>query len=285
MVREPVVAGRFYEGDKNQLESQLESCFTSGPGLPKGSHNKEIIGAISPHAGYMCSGMGASYVYKRIAESKKLPQTFVIIGPNHTGLGRTSLLLEDFRTPLGIAKVDTAFGKLLLENKNLENSPLVHMNEHSIEVQLPFLQYTLKDFMFLPIVISSYPFAEELAKALCSALKQTKRRVCIIASGDFTHYGPSYGFAPFRTNITENVKKLDFGAIELIKKLDDNGLNEYIQMTGATICGYLPIITLIKTVKLLGIKPDVKLLKYYTSGDVFGDHENSVSYASMVMEQ
>lgn len=281
MVRKPIVASQFYEGTTKALVEEVRNCFTSkfGPGsLPEKKISKEIKGAIVPHAGYFYSGAGASHVYKALAESKK-PDLFLIFGPNHTGLGQTSICLDDFETPLGIAKVDKEFGNALIKNSNLENNPSVHQYEHSIEVQIPFLQYVLKDFMFLPIVISSAAYLDDIAEAIKKTIKETKKKVCLIASSDFTHYGFSYGYAPFSDNIRENIEKLDNGAIEYIKKMDSNGFLSYINKTGATICGYLPIALLLKTLE----QGKVELLNYYMSGDVVNDYSTSVSYASIVI--
>jgi len=143
MVRKPIVSGQFYEADSEKLKTQIRECFTSkfGPGSLPGKVKKGLVkGAISPHAGYAFSGPGAAFVYKEMAESKR-PDLFIMLGPNHTGLGRTSVLLDDFETPLGIAKVDKVFGKKLIKNSEIDHDSSAHLNEHSIEVQIPFLQF------------------------------------------------------------------------------------------------------------------------------------------------
>lgn len=282
MVRSSVVSGMFYEGDSSRLKVQIEKCFNSkfGPGLPKKSNNSQILGAVSPHAGFTYSGPCAAHTYHAIYNGKK-PRSFIILSPNHTGFGRTSLTKENYETPLGIVKIDLELADSLLDNcHSLIDDMGSHIHEHSLEVQLPFLQYLYKeDFMIVPIVISSPHQCKELAIGISNTLEKFED-VCIIASSDFTHYGPNYEYTPFKENIKENVKKLDMGAIDKILAKDFNGLMEYVDENNATICGYLPIAVMIKALEKR-IK-ETKLLKYYLSSDIIPDKENSVSYASIV---
>ncbi|MFH1409703.1 MAG: AmmeMemoRadiSam system protein B [Nanoarchaeota archaeon] len=279
-MRQAVVAGQFYEGEEEQLREQVRNCFLDkrGPGsLPTGKTNELIRGAIVPHAGLEFSGACAAHVYHALIEGQQ-PDVYVILGPNHTGMGRSSVLLDDFQTPMGIAKVDKEFGEALLDNtQHLNDNPSVHALEHSIEVQLPFLQFSNKEFRFVPIVISTAAYIEEIAEGIRKAAKQLNRRVCVIASSDFTHYGMSYGYMPFTERIRDNIEKLDMAAVEFITRFDAAGLHSLIRRTGATICGYLPIMTLLKTLE----KGEGKQLCYYTSGDVTGDNTTSVSYVGM----
>lgn len=273
-MREPIVAGQFYEADKEKLKEQIQFCFKSklGPGEIKNKTNKRIFGVTCPHAGYPFSGYGMAYSYKAIAESK-LPELFVILGTNHNGTGETSAMIDDWKTPLGIVKTDKDFIKKL----GISTDSFSHENEHSIEVQLPFLQYINKDIKVAGISISDYD------KELAEKIAKTNKNICIIASGDFTHYGSSYGYVPFEDNIKENLYKLDKGAIKFIEKLDSKGFLDYIDKTGATICGRASISTAIECVKLLGAKRG-KLLKYYTSGDTISDYNTAVGYASIIFE-
>jgi len=282
MVREPVVAGMFYEGGKEGLKDQIKESFLSklGPGsLPKKSSKKRILGLVSPHAGFAYSGPAAAYGFKELKESEK-PDTFVILSPNHTGFGRTSVLLDDYKTPLGIVKTNKELGKKILDNcPKIANDVVAHMNEHSLEVQLPFLQYIYKDFKIVPIVISSPINCLELAISLGKAIKDSNEKICIIASSDFTHYGPGYEYNIFANNIKKQVRELDMGAIELIKELNVNKFLEYIGEHNATICGHLPIAVLLKALE--GEIKDVDVLTYYRSDEIVDD-ENTVGYASIV---
>lgn len=168
--------------------------------------------------------------------------------------------------------------------------PEPHLQEHCIEVQLPFLQTIYKDVpKILPIVFSAPLEADlcrRLGRQIAEAIKQSGKDVLIITSSDFTHYGPSYGFVPFFGTPLELKKKLgvlDFKAIEQIEKLDVEGFVKYVKESKATICGAVPIAVHMAAAKELGAKK-AKLLKYYTSADVTDDWSNSVSYASIVLE-
>jgi AmmeMemoRadiSam system protein B len=193
--------------------------------------------------------------------------------------------MEDWETPLGIVKNDVEFQKVA--SKFLPGDERPHNREHSIEVQIPFLQYIMAgkaddNFKIAPIIASPDIDYKEIADAIFNTIKKAKRNVMIIASSDFTHYGFNYGYLPFTRNAKENMQKLDMGAIEKIEKLDAIGFLEYTDKTGATICGKYPIAVLIELCKKLGAKK-ASLLKYYTSGDVTGDYSSAVGYASIMI--
>jgi len=289
MVRKPIVAGMFYEDYEEALKKQIEGCFLNnkfGPGsLPSKERNKKIIGIIAPHAGYQFSGMGQAWCYKEIAESK-LADTYVILGTNHTGIGGSNTILEDFETPLGIVKVDIEFAQKLIDSGFITQNKEVHDKEHSIEVQLPFLQFVNKDqdFKILPIAISSNSNYELFGKKIIEIAKELGRNVCLICSSDFTHFGINYAYMPFNENVKENLYDLDKKAIEFIQKFDPWPFINYIDETGATICGKDAIATLISSCKTIGGDIKARLLKYYTSGDVVGDYGNAVGYGSIVIE-
>jgi hypothetical protein len=310
-MRKAIVAGQFYPAKKEELQKQIESCFNNkfGPGdilkLNEGASseksdikkiNKKIKGLISPHAGYIFSGACASHGFAELLKIKKeyLPTTFVLLGPNHSGYANSSfsLSLEDFETPLGIVKNNKEFGKKLLEkckSEGLIQDELAHKHEHSLEVQLPFLQYIYKlkkaDFQIVPIVISANKYedcinlAESISEFFKKVNEKSKERICIIASSDFTHFGESYGFKPFSKNIQENLYSLDNKAIDEI--LQFNSKEFYEKAMETTICGTFGIIILIEILKKLDVKKS-KLLKYYTSGDIIHDYDSAVGYASVV---
>ncbi|MBW3001659.1 AmmeMemoRadiSam system protein B [Candidatus Woesearchaeota archaeon] len=275
-MRNPVVSGAFYPDNAESLKQSIKDCFLSdfGPGKLPEKREKSIKGVIVPHAGYVYSGPCAAYCYKEISESHS-PDIFIILGLSHSGFP-SCLSLEDWRTPLGTASVDKDFGKLLIENGILQDEQ-AHANEHSIEVQIPFLQFILKDFKFVPIIVSED--YKQVAGAILKALKQSNKKAVIIASSDFTHYGADYGFAPFTEDIKEKMHKLDAGAIKQIKKLDAKGFLDYIDKTGATICGRYPIACLLECIK----PAKAELLKYYTSADISkSDYSVSVGYAAIL---
>lgn len=288
--RIPAFAGMFYQSDFDKLDKQIASCFVEskfGPGtLPENKKNKTILGGIAPHAGYNYSGPCAAYLYKEIAESK-FADCYIILGTNHTGIGpEFSTYLSDWQTPFGDIRTDTELGLKLIELfPELKNEPSAHIQEHSIEVQLPFLQFALKDNLnqlkILPILIKSQSYEDclKLGKAISQLAKE--KSICIIASSDFTHYGPSYGFVPFLSKVKENLYELDKKAINYIEKLKSKEFYNHSRKT--TICGAFTIITAIEACKILGAKK-AKLLNYYTSGDIANDYKNAVGYASISFE-
>jgi hypothetical protein len=169
---------------------------------------------------------------------------------------------------------------------NLKENEEAHRSEHSIEVQLPFLQFVSpnNDIKILPIIISNDLSYDIIAKQVVKTIWESKKKVVLIASSDFTHYGINYGYFPFRNDVKGNMYELDKKAIRFIEKLDAYRFLDYINESGATICGNRPIATLIEICKLLGAKK-ANLLKYYTSGDVINDYSSAVGYASIVIEK
>jgi len=288
MPRKPIVAGMFYPADFEDLSNQINDSFHSkfGPGsLPLKKRNKEIKGIIAPHAGYKFSGPAAAWAYKEIAESK-LADIYIMLGLSHQGLP-SCISLEDWETPLGIVEVDKDFQSALMANSGLKQDEKAHANEHSIEVQLPFLQFANKDHLkqlkIAPIIVSEDKNYKEIAQAIVKTIEQTGKKAIIIASSDFTHYGVNYGYFPFQDNAKENMHKIDKEAIEQIKNLDPKAFLDYISNTGATICGKIPIATLIDSCKLLGAKK-AELLHYYTSGDIVKDYSSAVGYGAISVE-
>jgi MEMO1 family protein len=270
-MREAIVAGSFYDAKEDRLSEQIEGCFRSPLGPGTGTGNKgNIKGVIVPHAGYFFSGPCAAHAYQLIAGSDI--RRFIILGVNHHG-HETGVSGQDWSTPLGIAKCDKEAVEILSDD-GIKISETPHIKEHSIEVQLPFLQHIKKDFTFAAIGIGHDADIERIAAAV-SKIKKT----IIIASSDFTHYGFNYGYMPFSSSVKENLERLDGTAIQSILSLDMDGFRRHVNRTGMTICGYLPILTLMACMRSKG-----KLLKYYTSGDVLGDFSNSVSYACIAFE-
>jgi hypothetical protein len=276
MIRYPVVSGQFYPGRFAELSKEIESCFRKGPGAVPGKRKRQQINAvISPHAGYQFSGPTAAWAYKEIAEYI-FPDVFVVLGLSHGGY-RTCISFDDWETPFGIVKNDNDFSEAL----KIYHDEKIHADEHSIEAQLPFLQFAnkdkLKEIRICPIIVNDYSgLAEKIRK---TALSQGKK-IVVIASSDFTHYGPNYGYVPFVSNVRENLHKLDRGAITHILKLDIRGFSEYLDKTQATICGFRPILALMEYMKLAGMK-NSRLLHYTTSGDVVNDFTNAVGYAAI----
>ena len=270
MIRNPIVAGQFYESDSSKLMKQLEQCFRKSESAGKKQRKAKAI--ISPHAGYMFSGPTAAYGFNELAAA----DVYVILGLSHAGY-ETCVSYSDWKTPLGVLKNDIEFSKAL----GLENDEDAHADEHSIEVQLPFLQFAnmgrLDKIKICPIIVNSVSgVAEKIAKVA----SVQKKKIAVIVSSDFPHYGPNYDYVPFVSNIKENLHKLDNQAIQKILKLDIKGFQEFIDRSQATICGQKPIIALLEYLKIIGCK-NAKLLNYTTSGEVLNDFTNAVGYASI----
>lgn len=290
MTRKAAFAGQFYEENEQELDKQITECFEdkNGPGaLPLSKRSGKIQAIIAPHAGYTFSGPCAAWTYKAIAEAE-LADIYIIIGPNHAGTGN-AISMQGYETPFGIVRVDQEFSKSLLEkNTELQIDEKAHEQEHSIEVQIPFLQFATKDIAedvhgnavkIVPIIIHEIDYVK-LGLDLKETILECGKRVVIIISSDFTHYGHSYHYIPFSTDIKKNIYERDGKAIEFIKSLNADGFIGYIDETMGTVCGAFPIAVLLKTLK----RAKVELLQYYTSADLEEDsaYKNSVSYAAIL---
>ncbi|MDD5137037.1 MAG: AmmeMemoRadiSam system protein B [Candidatus Omnitrophica bacterium] len=266
--REAVVAGQFYPGTEDALAKEIRGMID-----PKAAR-RDCLGVVSPHAGYIYSGNVAGSVFSRI---NPVP-VYVIIGPNHTGLGRPFGISQcrSWKTPLGEVIVDAALAAAIKKNSGrVEDDDISHKFEHSIEVQLPFLQYLHKDFRIVPIVaahagLSAY---REVGGAIAEAIKESslEKKVVVVASSDMTHYEPQ----------AEAAKK-DNEAIKAILALDEKALLERIGSFGISMCGYAPVAIMIAAAKALGAKK-AELVKYATSGDVTGDTSSVVGYAGLII--
>jgi len=274
-VRPPFRAGQWYERGEKALRRQMSNLFSEAKNVKvKG----QPIALIAPHAGFVFSGKSAAAAY-RLLKRRNIKRV-IIIGTNHTGILSRSPVLPKypaFATPLGEVPVDSKICEELASHAPFLRDDRAHATEHSIESQLPFLQTVLGDFSIVPIVVGR--LSNEDRKKCASALKQfLDETTIIVVSSDFTHYGASYGYVPFEEDIPFNIRKLDFGAIDRIKALDGSGFIDYCDSTGATICGREAIAILLEC---LPKDSRAILLDYYTSGDLTGDHNTSVSYAAI----
>ena len=268
-----MLAGKWYPADTDTLRGQIEQLFAKADVQPKDN----VVALILPHAGYQYSGQTAAFGVK--AAGRKY-RRIVVIGPSHYVNMPETLSVPDaaaYMSPLGEVPIDVEFIKKLRKNKIFKSIPLAHRQEHSVQIQLPLLQYGLKDFELVPIV-AGVCSPETIAKAARVLKDLVDDRTLVVASSDFTHFGLRYGYAPFDENIPEQIKKLDMGAYENIARLDGRGFLEYKQKTGATICGYVPIAVLLS---MLAKDTKAELVNYSTSGKLTGDFTNSVSYLSV----
>ena len=268
------LAGRWYSADAEILRSQIEGFFQKADIQP----TADVIGLILPHAGYQYSGQTAAFGLKTSTKNYK---RVVVIGPSHRVPMEEVLSVPrvtHYETPLGEIPLDVRFIDKLLEYPMFTNVPRAHEFEHSVQIELPLLQYRTADFRLVPIVAGGCsPGTIERAGSILRGLIDDE--TLVVASSDFVHYGANYGYIPFDENIPERIRELDMGAYEYIEALDAKGFLEYKQRTGATICGYVPVAILLS---MLERPVEARLANYTTSGELTGDFTNSVSYLSVV---
>lgn len=266
MIREPAVSGQFYPATAAGLQKAVLSY------LEKGAKKEKAKGSVCPHAGYIYSGGVAGATLSRIQPAK----TFIILGPNHTGLGRPFSVMKSgqWKTPLGSVEIDDKLASAIIEgSKFIEEDTSAHIYEHSIEVQLPFLQVLFKDFKFVPIVISSSDAKtyKNVGIDIANAVKKSKSDAVIIASSDMTHYEPQ-----------AKAEQKDKQAINAILDLDVDKLLGAVAEFDITMCGYGTVSVMLAACKELGATSS-KLVKYQTSGDTSGDYSSVVGYAGILI--
>ncbi|MCL2786782.1 MAG: AmmeMemoRadiSam system protein B [Methanomassiliicoccaceae archaeon] len=269
-MRYPAVAGRFYPDDKRALIDNIEKCFTHGigPGMPGECGNKrELTAVIAPHAGYMASGMNAACAYKEIIEDG-LPEVYVIIGPDHHGIPYAAAVCgEPYVTPLGVCGVHEEVVKRIREH--IPDDVRAHRYEHSVEVQVPFIQYADKNARIVPIIMGdqSKECAEYVSRVVREACEGIDR--IVIASSDLSHYVPK------KTAASEGKDVLD-----MICDLNVNGMYDVIFEQKITACGFGPM-----AVAMSSGCSSAKLLKYSDSSDSLGMSGDVVGYASVAFRR
>ena len=266
MIRNPVVAGQFYPESASQLKAMIEQL------VDEKAAKQEVIGLVSPHAGYIYSGPVAGKVISRI----KFKNTFIIIGPSHTGRGEPLSIMTEgtWKTPLGEVEIDSELAKqILTTSSHLAEDYQAHQYEHSIEVQIPFLQYFKSDIKLVPIVLaySTGTIYKEIGREIARATKELNKEVVIIASSDMTHY-----------EAHESAQKKDTQAIEAILNLDEDELLQRVDKLNISMCGYAPVASLISAAKQLGAT-GAELVRYQTSGDTTGAYSSVVGYAGIII--
>jgi AmmeMemoRadiSam system protein B len=275
-IRKPVVAGQFYEGSESELKQTIKECFLDerGPGkLPKITKgDKKIKGIVVPHAGYIYSGAIAAHSYN-ILVNNDFADTFIILGPNHTGIGSgVSIMTKGaWQTPLGSIPINEKLANIILKDI-IDKDENAHMYEHSIEVQLPFLQYSAsnKKFNFVPISMAMQDFetAKDVGKIIAEAIKTSNDNIVIIASTDFSHAGFNYmSMPPEGIRVDEYAEKQDKLAIDQILQMNPEGLINTVHKNNITMCGYGPVSAMLTASKILGASK-AELLKYGTSYEV-----------------
>lgn len=277
-MRKSPIAGAWYPGTNVEIKGLIKK-FLDNADLPdiKG----RPVGMIAPHAGIQFSGHSAAYGYKAV-QGLGINRV-IIMGPSHYfPFKGVAVSGEDmYETPAGKIEVDKNITADLYGQPLFKGPRNAETQEHSLEMQLPFLQVVLDDFKIVPLVVGDVSGLEysDIAKSI---KRVADENTLIIASSDFTHYGGRFGYVPFKTDIKKNLKDLDLGAIEKIVEGDFNGYLKYLDKTGATICGARPIGILMK---IFEKDADAVLLNYTTSGEILGDFTDSVSYASILFTQ
>ncbi len=263
-MRTPAVAGMFYPGDGEELRRLIRQLT---PELP--ASKLDAMGIVVPHAGYVYSGGVAAKVYASVEGAP----TFVVLGPRHGWEGSAvAVSTQPWKTPLGVVDIDHELIDMLPPGI-IDKDEVAHRREHSIEVQLPFLQYFFDDFRIVPIAIGlqDYETVREVADELTAAIEKYPRKVVIVASSDFTHYEPA-----------EVAQRKDHALVGKIEKLDVPGFYDELANLGSTCCGYGPIAAMLLSCKRRGATK-AGLLAYATSGDVTGDRGEVVGYAGLAV--
>ncbi|MGH9774090.1 MAG: AmmeMemoRadiSam system protein B [Candidatus Acidiferrales bacterium] len=265
MIRPPAVAGSFYPADAQELAREVAEHE------PPAEKKRIAIACMVPHAGYMFSGHVAGAVYGAL----ELPRKFILLGPRHFPRGGPLAILSEgaWRTPLGDAKIDAELAQELVHRfPLLREDALAHSREHSLEVQLPFLQHA-GEFTFVPVVLGTDRLGtlEELGRAVAAVIAAQKEPVLIVASSDMNHYESD--------SVTRAKDRL---ALDHILALDARGLFETVRREEISMCGYAPTVAMLTAARELGAQ-HAELVRYATSGDINGDREKVVGYAGIIL--
>jgi AmmeMemoRadiSam system protein B/AmmeMemoRadiSam system protein A len=268
MTRNPVVAGQFYPGSAEQLRDMIKTL------VDEDADKEDAVGLLVPHAGYVYSGAVAGATFSRI----KFGDTFIIMGPSHTGLGRPfSVWTGDaWKTPLGEVAVDTELARrIVATSRHLQEDERAHGQEHAVEVQLPFIQYFRPDVRIVPVILfhATAAIYKEIGRDIARAIKELDRDAVLVASGDMTHYEPQ-----------KTAEAKDAKAIDAMVSLDEDGLTRYYEELDISMCAYGPAVSLISAARELGAA-GAELVKYQTSGDTTGDYTAVVGYAGIIIKR
>ncbi|MEO5356062.1 MAG: AmmeMemoRadiSam system protein B [Nitrospirae bacterium YQR-1] len=266
MKRLPVVAGQFYKGRAAALEEEVGSLTTEC------KEKIKAIGIISPHAGFMYSGSVAGVVYSKI----EFPDTFLLLGPNHSGLGQKVSVMKEgtWEIPTNSFETDTALADAILKSSPVFNDDIIaHRFEHSLEVQLPFIAHFSKTVKVVPVCMMyiSVDKCKEAGAALAKVIQESGKNVIIVASSDMSHYLPD--------SITREKDKL---ALDKILALDPEGLYDVVKKEEITMCGVTPATVMMYAALAMGAV-GAEIVKYATSGESSGDYDRVVGYVGVVI--
>ncbi|MBF0549381.1 MAG: AmmeMemoRadiSam system protein B [Deltaproteobacteria bacterium] len=266
MNRKPAVAGQFYPDNGRTLSSLVQSMIADT------AEKRDVVAIVSPHAGYVYSGGVAGEVFSKI----NVPNDVIILGPNHHGLGHPVAVYASgsWETPIGIVAINSGLAEIVLQQSRFMASDVTaHLHEHSLEVQVPFLQHLNPQCKIVPICVSGLDYAScrEVGLGLAQAIKEYGRPVLIVASSDMTHFESQ-----------SSAQKKDQLAIDRILAMDPEGLLKIVRSRGITMCGVIPTtIALVAAINLGATKAE--LVKYATSGEVAGDYARVVGYAGLTI--
>ena len=266
MIRPAAVAGHFYSSDPKQLAHQVDE-YLSSP-----ANKRRALGCVVPHAGYMYSGHVAGAVYSAL----EIPTRLILIGPRHFPRGEPLAILSEgsWATPLGEAKIDEALAaEIRREFPRLREDSVAHEREHSLEVQIPFLQRLVGNFQFVPIVLGTdrYGVLEDLGHAVAKVVAAENDSVLVVASSDMNHY---------EDDAVTRVK--DEHAIARVLALDASGLYDTVRREEISMCGFAATVAMLVAVRDRGAT-QAELVRYATSGDINGERERVVGYAGIVI--
>ncbi|HUT53907.1 MAG TPA: AmmeMemoRadiSam system protein B [bacterium] len=265
--RRPAVAGQFYPGSAREIEAQIARL------VDEGAAREKVIGALAPHAGWMYSGRAAGLLYSRI----EIPETVVVMCPNHRGLGADAAVMAEgsWELPTGEVQLDGALARAIMARCGfLRDDARAHQNEHSLEVQVPLLQHFRPDFKLTPISLSrvSLEECEELGRAIADAVEEQGRETLVVASSDMTHFES----APA-------AKKKDGLALERLTALDPAGLYNTVMKNRISMCGVIPATIMLYYALARGASM-AEVIDYRNSGDVTGDYSDVVAYAAAIVK-
>ena len=268
MIRFPAVAGRFYPDDPAELRKALDSLLAANIEKKK----TRALACLVPHAGYVYSGRVAGEVYHRV----EIPSRVILLGPRHYPRGAPMAILsrDGWETPLGLAPIDAPLaGKIARACPLLREDDVAHSAEHSLEVQLPFLQRLAPWFAFVPIVMASVPIAdlEALGRALAEVIRAEPEPILIVASSDMNHYEPD-----------DVTRVKDRKAIDTILALEPRELFDTVRNEHISMCGYGATVAMLIAARALGATR-AELVRYATSGEVNGDMREVVGYAGIII--
>jgi AmmeMemoRadiSam system protein B len=264
MIRPPAVAGQFYPADGEKLAQEVGSYMVPD------AERRKAMAIVSPHAGYVYSGHVAGAVFSSV----DLPELFIVLSPNHTGVGAAAAMMSEgaWAIPGGEIPIASELAGAIASRSNvIKEDPIAHVREHSLEVQLPFIHWAAKDPKFVPICLRTHRYSEleNIGKAIAGAVRDCGEEVLIVASTDMSHF-----------HYDEEARRIDKKAIDKILALDPKGLLDLVLGEQISMCGVAPVTAaLIAALELGATKAE--LIKYATSGDIFGDRSNVVGYAGI----